>query len=341
MASTADAGGHFPDRAYLSLTGGTLTGRLLLPDGLVGAPAWAFASDPNTGPYSIGADNFGISVGGVKALDIGTVLTTPLSLRSSLNGAAAIYASGGASSTIRCDGTGAAAFNAPSGGGTFGLGVITGGASTGTISAIGTAQTVGHSLINATDAAAGAQQYSPVLELEGQGWKTDATAATMETKWGLQVRPVQGAAAPTSILDFLSSINGAAYGASLASLDSAGIFSASRVASSSTNILAVYALNGGLYAGLANAGAINSANGGVTAKSTYGFDSNDAAVLPIGNSTATGVRVGKSGGNVGFYGTTPIAQGASVADATDAATAITQLNALISRIEALGLIATV
>lgn len=46
-------------------------------------------------------------------------------------------------------------------------------------------------------------------------------------------------------------------------------------------------------------------------------------------------------GAVGFYGKAPIAQPAGVADATDAATAITQLNALISRIEALGLIATV
>jgi hypothetical protein len=72
-----------------------------------------------------------------------------------------------------------------------------------------------------------------------------------------------------------------------------------------------------------------------------GFDANAGAMLPIGATTATGVRVGKSGGNLGFFGTTPIAQGAGVADATDAASAITQLNALISRMEAVGLIATV
>lgn len=56
----------------------------------------------------------------------------------------------------------------------------------------------------------------------------------------------------------------------------------------------------------------------------------------------TGTKIGTATTQkIGFYNATPIVQGASVADATDAATAITQLNALISRIEATGLIATV
>lgn len=50
-------------------------------------------------------------------------------------------------------------------------------------------------------------------------------------------------------------------------------------------------------------------------------------------------------GNIGFFGVTPIGQGASVADATGGATidaeARTAINALISRIEATGLIATI
>jgi len=58
--------------------------------------------------------------------------------------------------------------------------------------------------------------------------------------------------------------------------------------------------------------------------------------------TGTGTKIGTATTQkLGFYNATPVAQGASVADATDAATAITQLNALISRIEATGLIATV
>lgn len=45
-------------------------------------------------------------------------------------------------------------------------------------------------------------------------------------------------------------------------------------------------------------------------------------------------------GKVGFYGTTPVAQPATIADATDAATAITKLNAVIAALETLGLVAS-
>jgi hypothetical protein len=62
----------------------------------------------------------------------------------------------------------------------------------------------------------------------------------------------------------------------------------------------------------------------------------------IQTGTTTGTKIGTATNQkIGFYYATPLVQGASVADATDAASAITQLNALISRIEALGLIATV
>jgi hypothetical protein len=47
-----------------------------------------------------------------------------------------------------------------------------------------------------------------------------------------------------------------------------------------------------------------------------------------------------SAGQIGFFGATAAAQPAAVADATDAATVITQLNALLSRMRTLGLIAT-
>ena len=43
---------------------------------------------------------------------------------------------------------------------------------------------------------------------------------------------------------------------------------------------------------------------------------------------------------VGFYGTTPVDQPAAIADATDAATAITQCNFVIAALEELGLIAS-
>lgn len=62
--------------------------------------------------------------------------------------------------------------------------------------------------------------------------------------------------------------------------------------------------------------------------------------------TTTGTKIGTgTTQKLGFYNATPIVQGASVADATGGATidaeARTAINALISRIEALGLIATI
>ena len=88
---------------------------------------------------------------------------------------------------------------------------------------VGTDATVGVSVSNDTAAAAGAQQYSPVIDLIGAGWKTDATAASQVVKFGLRVRPVQGAAAPTALLDFLYSVDGGAYASKL-NLSSTGSF---------------------------------------------------------------------------------------------------------------------
>lgn len=54
-----------------------------------------------------------------------------------------------------------------------------------------------------------------------------------------------------------------------------------------------------------------------------------------------GTSLGQSATDkVGFFGATPVDQPAAVADATDAATAITQCNAVIAALEELGLIAS-
>lgn len=53
-----------------------------------------------------------------------------------------------------------------------------------------------------------------------------------------------------------------------------------------------------------------------------------------------GFRYSSGARQIGFYGATPVSQPAAVADATDAATVITQLNALLARIRSLGLITT-
>ncbi len=65
----------------------------------------------------------------------------------------------------------------------------------------------------------------------------------------------------------------------------------------------------------------------------------DAGNIAVG--TTTGTKIGTATTQkLGFYNATPVVQPTAVADATDAASVITQLNALLSRMRNLGLIAT-
>lgn len=92
--------------------------------------------------------------------------------------------------------------------------ILTGNAFTGSNSttlSIAATSTDGRVLQNTTAAAAGAQQWSPRLRLTGQGWKTNATAASQSVDWIVENVPVQGAAAPTSNLAFSFSVDGGAY----------------------------------------------------------------------------------------------------------------------------------
>lgn len=90
--------------------------------------------------------------------------------------------------------------------------------------ALGTTQsdTSGLKMENTTAAAAGAQQISPALVLQGNGWKTSATAASQPVAFRVYNTPVQGTTAPTGQLSFEASVNGGAY-SNVASLDSAGL----------------------------------------------------------------------------------------------------------------------
>jgi len=72
------------------------------------------------------------------------------------------------------------------------------------------AATEGVVLMNSTAAAAGAQQFSPMLVLDGQGWSTTNTAS-QDVRFGMQTTPVQGAATPSGTWHLMQSINGAAY----------------------------------------------------------------------------------------------------------------------------------
>lgn len=65
------------------------------------------------------------------------------------------------------------------------------------------------------------------------------------------------------------------------------------------------------------------------------------AARQISDGSGEGTVIGQDADDlVGFYGITPVAQPALVADATDAATAITQVNAIIDLLQSLGLMST-
>lgn len=66
-------------------------------------------------------------------------------------------------------------------------------------------------LDNNTDAAAGAQQYSPFLRWRGRGWKTNATAASQTVDFDAGVTTTQGSSSPTGNWLLRSSIDGGAY----------------------------------------------------------------------------------------------------------------------------------
>lgn len=62
-----------------------------------------------------------------------------------------------------------------------------------------------------TAATSGNQQYSGAIRLTGQGWKTDATAASQPVDFRLYNKAIQGAANPSGQLTIESQINGGGY----------------------------------------------------------------------------------------------------------------------------------
>jgi len=65
MANPNDGGNANPSDAGLPLSGGTVTGPVLFPDGSAAAPAMSFASDTDTGVYLVSANTGGLVRGGV------------------------------------------------------------------------------------------------------------------------------------------------------------------------------------------------------------------------------------------------------------------------------------
>jgi hypothetical protein len=89
-----------------------------------------------------------------------------------------------------------------------------------TNNSVGTGSTPAILLVNNTSATNGVQKYSPILELEGQGYST-GFVASQEVKFAIQTKPIQQTLNPTGKLSFQKSVNGDAY-SEIATLDTIG-----------------------------------------------------------------------------------------------------------------------
>jgi hypothetical protein len=104
--------GNWRCLGYMKADGNALANTTQLSDGSVSAPALSFVSDTNTGLYRIGADNLGVTTGGVKVADVGAaaVAVTPAATggNSSLTLSATSNTSGTATLALSAGGTGTA-----------------------------------------------------------------------------------------------------------------------------------------------------------------------------------------------------------------------------------------
>lgn len=171
--------------------------QMLTVDGSTAAPAHSFASNVGTG-MSAGVNTLSFSTDGAIASNISSSNFT-------------IYR------TLRPDGN----FSRANGSASRHWTNVFARVHLSRFDAVGVDEDVGMSLTNATAATAGLTQNSPMTVYEGQGWKTDATAATQEVLFAMQLEPIQGAANPTGDLVFKSNINGAGY-SDVARLSSTG-----------------------------------------------------------------------------------------------------------------------
>lgn len=127
-----------------------------------------------------------------------------------------------------------------------GLTSLSSAAITATTTSLGTTPTAGATLVNTTAAAAGAQQVSPGLVWTGQGWKTNATAASQQVDFKAYVLPVQGSSAPTGTWTLQSAINGGAFSTVLGVSSSGAVTLAGDLYGPSSANLNIYGHSGNL-----------------------------------------------------------------------------------------------
>jgi hypothetical protein len=81
----------------------SMTGPLKAANGSAAAPAVTFASDTDTGPYRIGANNYGISIGGTKIFDLAS---TGLTITGTITGSGIISTTDATDSSSTSTGSG-------------------------------------------------------------------------------------------------------------------------------------------------------------------------------------------------------------------------------------------
>lgn len=204
-------------------------------------PAFANAVDNNTGPFWLGSNVFGLSTGGVEAMRLdasqNAIFAEAIELQQGKKlhldntGNNHLYANAVNEFLVTLGGVPRLQFNSADaiiwGSGGSLRPALTNNANLGKsnfrwlnvygrvldlrFDAVGTGETIGALIANETDAAAGAQQHSPMLVLGGEGHASTPVTSQL-VRFAQQVIPIQGTTLATGDLVFKSSINGAAYG---------------------------------------------------------------------------------------------------------------------------------
>lgn len=165
------------------------------------------ASYSNLFGYNAGRNFTGNNIGSNNII-IGTNLSLPNGATNSINIGGVLFGTGTYSTT-----TGDPSIT-PVSGGRIGIGTITPASKFDiTTNSLGTTQTdtSGILLANTTAAANGAQQISPAIRWRGNGWKTNATAASQTVDFRSYVYTYQGTSAPNGMWFLDASVNGGAY----------------------------------------------------------------------------------------------------------------------------------
>lgn len=358
--------------AALTFSGGNLstTGIIFSSDGAQNLPSFSFTSDPTTGLYLGGAGDLGLAAGGVRVADMsstgftfavigvfpdsslsaaslrmphgvapaspinGDCWTTTVGVFAQINGLAynlvaspvdTVWPAANAAGVLTNDGFGSLAWIPDQTGGP-------GGSDT-------------------------QVQFNDSGAFGGDVGMTYDRASAVLTLGGGIILPAGSAAAPSLQFDGVtdagiyrvaSGVGIAAGGVNQVYINTSNVSFAGQIVVASSGISTAKITGGGSTTGIA----FTSTTGvGFVVGGASVFDAT-AATLTIADgvniavNATTGTKIGTATTQkIAFFNATPVVQGASVADATGGAIidaeARTAINALISRIEATGLIATV